>query len=221
MYKLYIYEHCPYCIKARMIFGFKDIPVSLEYLLNDDEKTPIELIGQKMVPILVEDDNPAMPESMDIVHYIDGRHGDAPIIAQDYSNIALNSWLEEAKNYIYPLAMPRWVKTTPPLPEFATNSAIEYFTRKKEAYLGDSFTNLIAKSEQLIDIANQQLTILAKHITSPKHATDKLSEYDIHIYAALHSLSVVKGLEYPPIIDEYRQYFAQVCKVDLLDKFAI
>ncbi|HCS3144438.1 TPA: glutaredoxin, partial [Shigella flexneri] len=25
--KLYIYDHCPYCLKARMIFGLKNIPV--------------------------------------------------------------------------------------------------------------------------------------------------------------------------------------------------
>ncbi|EPT9973233.1 glutaredoxin, partial [Escherichia coli] len=24
--KLYIYDHCPYCLKARMIFGLKNIP---------------------------------------------------------------------------------------------------------------------------------------------------------------------------------------------------
>ncbi|MDU1427151.1 MAG: glutaredoxin, partial [Klebsiella michiganensis] len=25
--KLYIYDHCPFCLKARMIFGLKNIPV--------------------------------------------------------------------------------------------------------------------------------------------------------------------------------------------------
>ena len=38
---LYIYDHCPYCVKARMIFGFKKQPVRIKTLLNDDEKTPI------------------------------------------------------------------------------------------------------------------------------------------------------------------------------------
>ena len=45
--KLYIYDHCPFCVKARMIFGLKNIPVELNVLLNDDEATPTRMIGQK------------------------------------------------------------------------------------------------------------------------------------------------------------------------------
>ena len=51
--KLYIYDHCPYCLKARMIFGLKNIPVELHVLLNDDAETPTRMVGQKQVPIPV------------------------------------------------------------------------------------------------------------------------------------------------------------------------
>ncbi|VTP68106.1 Glutaredoxin-2 [Leclercia adecarboxylata] len=27
--KLYVYEHCPFCIRARMIFGLKKVPFEL------------------------------------------------------------------------------------------------------------------------------------------------------------------------------------------------
>ena len=50
--KLYIYDHCPFCVKARMIFGLKNLPVELIVMLNDDEETPKRLIGQKIAPIL-------------------------------------------------------------------------------------------------------------------------------------------------------------------------
>ena len=53
--KLYIYDHCPYCLKARMIFGLKNIPVELHVLLNDDAETPTRMVGQKQVPILQKD----------------------------------------------------------------------------------------------------------------------------------------------------------------------
>ena len=49
---LFHYDHCPYCVKARMIFGLKNLSFEEKVLPNDDEKTPIEMIGQKMVPIL-------------------------------------------------------------------------------------------------------------------------------------------------------------------------
>ncbi len=50
--KLYIYDHCPFCVKARMIFGLKNLPVERITLLNDDEATPTKMIGKKMAPIL-------------------------------------------------------------------------------------------------------------------------------------------------------------------------
>lgn len=60
--KLYVYDHCPFCVKARMIFGIKNIPVEIITLLNDDETIPIQLIGKKMLPILQLEDGTAMGE---------------------------------------------------------------------------------------------------------------------------------------------------------------
>ncbi len=42
--KLYTYDHCPFCTRARMIFGLKNQPLDNHFLLNDDEATPISLI---------------------------------------------------------------------------------------------------------------------------------------------------------------------------------
>lgn len=50
--KLYIYDHCPFCVRARMIFGLRDVAVEEVILANDDEATPIGMIGSKQVPIL-------------------------------------------------------------------------------------------------------------------------------------------------------------------------
>ena len=74
--KLYVYDHCPFCVRARMIFGLKNLPVELVVLANDDEATPIGLVGKKVVPILVKEDGTAMPESLDIVHYVDEHFGE-------------------------------------------------------------------------------------------------------------------------------------------------
>lgn len=65
----------PDCVRAMMIFGLKNIPFKKHVLLNDDEETPIRLVGKKMVPILVKEDGTAMPESLDIVKYIDAHYG--------------------------------------------------------------------------------------------------------------------------------------------------
>ncbi|MEQ5209184.1 glutathione S-transferase N-terminal domain-containing protein, partial [Proteus sp. fly-1067] len=38
--KLYIYDHCPFCVRARMIFGLKNIDVEQIFLMEDDKATP-------------------------------------------------------------------------------------------------------------------------------------------------------------------------------------
>ena len=50
--KLYVYDHCPFCVRARMIFGLKNLPVELVVLANDDEATPIGLVGKKLYRFL-------------------------------------------------------------------------------------------------------------------------------------------------------------------------
>ena len=63
---LYVYDHCPYCVCARMIFGLKKTPFKLDFLMNDDVVTPTKMIGKKVLPIM-EIDGKAMGESLDIV----------------------------------------------------------------------------------------------------------------------------------------------------------
>lgn len=43
---------------------------------------------------------------------------------------------------------------------------------------------------------------------------------DIHLFAALHSLSVIKGVIYPPEVERYRQTMARLSGVPLMDDYA-
>ena len=77
--KLYVYDHCPFCAKARMIFGLKALPLELSFLREDDVDTPTGLVGRKTAPILEKPDGSHMAESMEIVHYVDGQHGETVV----------------------------------------------------------------------------------------------------------------------------------------------
>jgi glutaredoxin 2 len=213
--KLYVYDHCPYCVKARMIFGMKQIPFELVTLLNDDEATPMRMIGQKMVPILETPDGQFMPESMDIVRFIDAMDG-RPILAPG-GDPALTRWLEEARSYVSPLAMPRWVES--PLEEFATESAREYFIRKKEAMKGP-FATLRARTPELLEQANDHLKQLDGLLQNADTVHEVLSEDDIHLFATLRSLSIVKGMHYSEKLDSYRQSMVAFSGVPLHDAIA-
>lgn len=214
--KLYVYDHCPYCVKARMIFGFKDLPFEMVMVPNDDVETPTRLIGQKMVPILVKEDGTAMPESMDIVRYIDGAFGKPVLVGA--TNPAVAQWIAESKAYMNRLCYPRWVAA--PLGEFATLGAREYFTRKKEASIG-AFAESLARSGELMAQAEAHLAQLEPLITTPEAVHGALSEDDIHLFAALRSLSIVRGIAYPPRVAAYRTAMAMRSAVPLHDEIAI
>ena len=131
--KLYVYDHCPFCVRARMIFGLKNLPVELVVLANDDEATPIGLVGKKVVPILVKEDGTAMPESLDIVNYVDEHFGEK--ILSEHVRPEIEAWLKEVGSYYGHLTTARFTQIG--LAEFETQSAVDYFTKKKTEFIGD------------------------------------------------------------------------------------
>ncbi len=45
--KLYYYDHCPFCVRARIAAGLLGADVEDVVLANDDEATPISMIGAR------------------------------------------------------------------------------------------------------------------------------------------------------------------------------
>jgi hypothetical protein len=50
---VYVYDHCPFCVRVRLAFGIKNIKHNLHFLANDDIPTPTKLVGKKIAPIFV------------------------------------------------------------------------------------------------------------------------------------------------------------------------
>ncbi|MCJ8277462.1 MAG: glutaredoxin 2 [Bdellovibrionales bacterium] len=209
--KLYVYDHCPYCVKARMIFGWKDINFELVTLLNDDEKTPIDMIGQKMVPIFVQEGKKPLPESLDIVKVLDKQAG-SPMMSPSKEDPRLKMWLQGARQYMYQLAMPRWIKVG--LEEFATESAVAYFTKKKEDYIGP-FAEHMNKTQDYLDMAHQHLQELESIIQGEDFFWGECTEDDLHVFASLRCLTVVKGMKFPEKIEKYMNNMSESTKIPL------
>lgn len=211
--KLYIYDHCPFCVKAEMIFGLKNLPYERIILLNDDEATPIGMVGRKSLPIL-EEDGHFMPESMDIVTHIDQQG--TPVLTGT-PNPAITEWLGVISSTLYRLYLPR--VACAPLPEFATTAARAYFLTKKEASTGPFF-EIFQNNEGEISNLNMLLKMLAPLIRSPEAVNGALSTDDIHLFASLHSLSLIRGIVYPPAVEAYRQTLSRLSGVGLYDAIA-
>jgi len=50
---VYVYDHCPFCVRARLALGMKNVKHNIFFLANDDIPTPTALVGKKVAPIFV------------------------------------------------------------------------------------------------------------------------------------------------------------------------
>ncbi len=214
--KLYVYDHCPFCVRARMIFGLKNLAFEKITLLNDDEATPVGLVGKKVVPILIKENGEAMPESLDIVKYVDETYGEK--LLSDNVRPEINDWIKKVGAYYNHLLLPRFVKLG--LAEYATQSAVDYFVKKKTESIGDFAENL-ANSAQYLAQLTPDLVELDKLIVNAEAANGQLSLEDILLFPMLRNLTCVKGLQLPPNVADYVAKMAKLSKVELYTDRAV
>ncbi|MCQ9120886.1 glutaredoxin, GrxB family [Rodentibacter pneumotropicus] len=208
--KLYAYDHCPFCVRARMIFGLKNLPFELVILANDDETTPIGLVGKKVVPILIKEDGTAMPESLDIVRYVDENFGER--ILSEQIRPEIEEWVKKLGHYYNHLLIPRFVKMD--LVEFKTQSAVDYFTKKKTESIGDFRQNLDETANYLVRL-HQDLENLVPLIQSAATLNDGLSLEDIIVFPMLRNLTCVRDIQFPPEVVAYLEKMSEQSGVDL------
>lgn len=201
--KLFIYDHCPYCVKARMIFGVKGLPCEVVTLANDDEKTPVSLIGRKMLPILEDPPGQYRPESLDIIKYVDQKT--PPPVVHNNEDSHLLGLMNQVKDSVYSLAMPRWQVCG--MEEFQTLSAQKYFQNRKEHTTGP-FEEALKNTPRFKNNVLQSLSLMEKLLdeAGPWYLGSSLSLNDFHLFAFLRTLSVVEGLKFPPRLHRYRTH---------------
>jgi glutaredoxin 2 len=197
-----------------MIFGYKNLDFQLEHLLNDDEDTPVKMIGQKMLPILQKEDGSYIGDSLDIIEFVDINYGEQPFVdAGIDEDERLKDWLSKSREFVYQLAMPRWIKIG--LEEFKTQGAIDYFTKKKEDYIG-SFNEHMKNTEALVRQADEHLRKLDEMLNDEqKYFSGKASINDIQLYPTLRSLSVCKDVTFPTKVLDYMEEQEELTKVPL------
>jgi len=195
--KLYMFEHCSLCFRVRMIAALKRRHLQETVVLDDDTDTMVNLVGRRVIPILVKDDGQPMLESMDMVGYIDGF--DTPILTgPERPEIA--EWADQVVAKTAPLTMPRYPLLD--LPEFGTVAALDHYILRKRKAFGD-FVELRANTRQHIRELMPKLERLDALIESPQAANGTLSCDDIRVLPLLRSAAIVKGLSFPRRVRDY------------------
>ena len=195
-----------------MLINAKGITLDREVVLNDDEQTPISLVGKKMLPILLTDDAVAMPESLDIINYLDNL--DSPILGEYAVDEFVSDWFGRAKPALRCLIYPRMVMH--PFAEFKTRTARDYFMHKKTASTG-SFPELIKSTDQYLQTLGPLLDELSAYL-SARDSDSAITWDDLYLFPWVYLLGLVDGLVWPEACQEYLHERQALCHLPSLAK---
>ena len=216
--KLYIYEHCPFCIRPRMVInanGLKD-QVTLEVLANDDEAAHISRVGVKQVPFLEKNDGEYLLESLVICDYFN-QMKDHPAIVdcgdQNQQARDLVTQINDASRYF---VYPRFILHPQNQADFPTESAKDYFRAKKQKSIGD-FTHNLKHPEKAIEQTKPLLAQLNQILAETTFlGADQLSWDDVFIFPVLRNLTIAQDvLTLPDNVANYVKRVAEKTQIDL------
>ncbi len=212
--KLLIYEHCPFCCRPQMVIGLKRLDMAIGIIMEGDVETPTRMVGRKVVPILQKDDGGFMPESMDIVRYLD--QASAPAVIGSGSNAAIDAWVERAWPLMLRLCVPRFTRAD--FRELATEAARAAFIARETQAFGD----LQALWDDTADfLAQLQPPLEELEALLASGLADTLDESDFRLFPALRSLTIVRGIAFGPNAQRYLADRAAHCRVALFDDKAL
>ena len=210
--KLYVYEHCPFCVRARMIFGLKQVPFELGVIMEGDTETQVSMVGRKVVPILQKEDGSYMPESMDIVNYIDQLSG-KPLLTGQCDKF-VETWCRDNTRTVFSLAIPRFTKAD--FKELTTSEARQAYTQREIKAFGD-LDALIADSHQLTEALLSELTKIEPYLNDKAN----VDLTDFYLFPLLNSLTVVKNFPFSRALGRYLEFVSTSCNVQLFTSKAL
>ncbi|MGB0663195.1 MAG: glutaredoxin 2 [Pontibacterium sp.] len=204
---LYVYDHCPFCVRAVMAAGYKQVDVNVIALLNDDEATCHNLIGKKMVPIL-ERDGHAMGESLDIAYKLD-EIGSSERVFRPVTALkdGVAKVMGEVRQSVWNLLFPRNIQAIEC--DFGTQGAKDYFRGNKEKMIDQSFEDALAQTDEHKAKVEAALAALPT-LPLPSQHEQTLGWDDVFIFPDLRNLTLVKGIKMPA---EVRAYVDEVSKL--------
>ncbi len=213
MITLYHYIHCPFCIRVRMALGALKIAYSSQPLPYNDEQTPLDLCGVKMLPILKNGDK-AMNESLDIIASLDSSNLLKRELLEDEVLIKeLNSLLDRVAKPVHNLCMPYWVYTK----EFSIE-AREYFIQKKSVKRGP-FHKLIQNKEAHLSELKTILDEIENHIDGFYKGAQEMSILDIILASHIWGMYVFPEFQFTPKLHDYLQRVKALCHFEYHEDF--
>lgn len=244
---VYVYDHCPFCVRVRLALGLKNVKHIVVFLANDDIPTPTALVGKKIAPIFgLPEDDLIMGESLDIIAKVDSdeRFGPVDVFLPATGRTDIKAWQKSVQSLLRNLQRPRYVATGL-LPEFQQRDGRQAFIKnhqlppyEKPEWKGDGneenpgmpmdqklmlYAEAMAKDPApLIEELNAKLVELDDIVYSAHYCSEGgLSLDDIDLWSRLRSISIIKGVEWPGKLRSYMDELSALGDVPLYDEMAL
>mmetsp|Transcript_25444 Transcript_25444/g.31350 ORF Transcript_25444/g.31350 Transcript_25444/m.31350 type:complete len:301 (-) Transcript_25444:327-1229(-) len=244
---VYVYDHCPFCVRVRLALGIKNVKHNVVFLQNDDVPTPTKLIGKKIAPIFgIPEDEFIMSESLDIIEKVDSdeRFGTTGQILPATGRKDIKAWQKSVQTLLRTLQRPRYVATGL-LPEFQQLDGRHAFIKnhqlppyEKPEWKGDGtdenpgmpmdeklklYAEAMAKDPApLLEDLNAKLIELNDMVFSEHHCSEGgISMDDVDLWSRLRSVTIIKGAQWPEKLRSYMDNLAALGDVPLYDQMAL
>lgn len=244
---MYVYDHCPFCVRVRLALGMKNVKHLVHFLANDDIATPTALVGKKIAPIFeLPEDNLVMGESLDIITMIDSdeRFGPTQQILPASGRKDIKAWQKSVQTHLRTLQRPRYVATGL-LPEFQQLDGRHAFVRnhqlppyEKAEWKGDGTPEnpgmdmddklrlyaeaMATDPTTLIEDLNARLVELDDLLYSEHQCNEGgFSLDDIDLWARLRSITIIEGVEWPIKLRRYMDNLSALGDVPMYDEMAL
>lgn len=244
---VYVYDHCPFCVRVRLALGIKNVKHLVNFLANDDIPTPTKLIGKKIAPIFeIPEDDFIMGESLDIIEKVDSdeRYGATGQVLPATGRKDIKAWQKSVQTLLRTLQRPRYVATGL-LPEFQQLDGRHAFIKnhqlppyEKPEWKGDGtdenpgmpmdeklklYAEAMAKDPApLLEDLNAKLIELDDMVFSEHHCSEGgISMDDVDLWARLRSITIIKGVQWPTKLRAYMENLSALGDVPLYDQMAL
>lgn len=234
---VYVYDHCPFCVRVRFALGVKNIKHTVHFLANDDIPTPTALVGKKICPIFQWKDI-CMAESIDIIKLVeaDDRFGPINAIQPATDRTDLKAWQSSVRDLMRILLRPRYVATGL-IPEFQQRDGRKAFVLNHQLppYEKDEWKEM-SEDERLalyaealsrdpatdVEEVNRKLVELDDIIFSEHYCSEGgLSYDDVDLFSRLRSITIVKNVIWPTKLRAYMDSMSELGDVPLYDEIAM
>jgi len=194
-----------------MGLGFLNIAYESHVLPYNDETTPVQLSGVKMLPF-IEIDGKVQNESLDILKSLDTNNllGWSQLKERE---VEIDNLLTKIGSPVHSLCMPYWIWT----PEFDESSR-QYFQSKKEVKRGP-FKDLIKNKTQYLQSLNEILSNDIEKNLEPFYKSSALTIIDIMIAAHLWGMYIFPEFQFSPKVHAYLQKVSGLCHFDYHQDF--